>query len=133
MGVSVGSAVAAIDEVGLAVGAAPPPPPTRSSASGRKNRPAAAMTSTPTQRITRGIPGSPARVLIVGYASYRRAVSHDGPSWSCGWLAALDRVELTVGRRPEAVVVGCDPVGGRVSGASLGVPRAAAGATRPAR
>ena len=43
------------------------------------------------------------------------------------------RVELTVGRRPDAVEVGCAPLGGRVSGgAGVAVP-AAAGATRPAR
>ena len=56
------------EAVGLAVGDARRRH-RRSSRSGRKNRASAAIPSAATQIRIRGMPGRPARVLIVGYAS----------------------------------------------------------------
>jgi hypothetical protein len=91
------------------------------------NRIRAEIAIAPPMTARRGRPGRLARRRIEGYTSSRRARSHGGPLT----VGADERVELTVGRRPEPVEDGWAPAGGvGGSGGSEAVER---GLTRPAR
>ena len=68
--------------------------------------------------------GMPVRVLIVGYASYRRAFSQAGPVCTGVRSTGLSRVELTAGRLPGRV--------GGTAGSDAYRSTAAAPPTRPA-
>src|SRR5689334_16329398 len=92
------------------------------------NRISADIPMAPAMTARRGRPGRLARRRIDGYTSSRRARSHGGPLT----VGADERVELTVGRRPELLDDGWAPAGG-VGDADDGSEGVGRGLTSPAR